>query len=104
MLDLLKQVDLLEHFAFAEFVLHVVLLDRLDGHLLPSQLVHSEGDLAEGSFSNQLHEFVEVQSRRRQLVVLLDVRLDIFNEIVAFLENRIIYFCGRLRICVIMRR
>ena len=102
-LDLLEQVDLLEHFAFAEFVLHVVFLDRLDGHLLPSQLVHSESYLSEGSFSDQLHELVEVEGRGRQLVVLLDVRLDVLDEVVAFLENRVIYLCGWFGICVIVR-
>ena len=35
-LDLLEEVDLLEHLALAEVVLHVCLLDGLDGDLLPS--------------------------------------------------------------------
>ena len=104
MLDLLEQVDLLEYFTFAEFVLHIIFLNRFDGHLLPSQLVHSESYLAEGSFSYQLHELVEVQGCRRQLIVLLDVRLDVLDEIIAFLENRIIYFRSRFGVCVVVRR
>lgn len=73
MLNFLEQVDLLEDFAFAELVLHVVLLDGLDGHLLARQFVDSESYFAEGSLSNQLHEFVKVQSCWRQLVVLLNI-------------------------------
>lgn len=84
-LYLLEQVNFLEDLPLAEVILHVVLLDRLDGHLLPRQLVHSQRDLAKGSFSNELHELVEVESRGRQLVVLLDVLLDVLDQVVALL-------------------
>ena len=33
-LDFLKKINLLKHFSFAKIVLHIVLLDGLDGHLL----------------------------------------------------------------------
>lgn len=84
-LYLLEQVNFLEDLPLAEVILHVVLLDRLDGHLLSRQLVHSQRDLAKGSLSNQLHELVEVESRGWQLVVLLDVLLDVLDQVVALL-------------------
>lgn len=62
MLDLLKQVDLLEHLSLAEIILHIVLFDCFDGHLLTSQLMDAQGYLTERSFTDQLHEFVEVES------------------------------------------
>lgn len=104
MFDLLQQVNLLEYFPLAKVVLHIVLLDSLDGDLLSRQLVDAEGDLAEGSFSNQLYELVEIQCCRRQLVVLLDVLLDVLNQVVSLLQDSIVHLGRRLRCCRVVAR
>ena len=97
MLNFLEQVHLLEYFTLAKLVLHIVLLDGLDGHLLASQLVNSKGYLSKGSLTYQLHELVKVQSCWRQFVILFNVRFYVFYEIVAFLQNRVIHFRRWLR-------
>lgn len=90
MLDLLEEIDLLENLSLAEVVLHVCLLDGLDGHLLPRQLVHPQGHLTEGTLADELDELVEVEGGRRQLVVLLDVLLDVLDQLVALLEDGVV--------------
>lgn len=52
MLNLLEQVNLLEHLSLREIVLHVILLDCLDGNLLTRQLVHTKSDLTEGALAD----------------------------------------------------
>ena len=103
MLNFLEQVHLLEYFTLAKLVLHIVLLDGLDGHLLASQLVNSKGYLSKGSLTYQFHELVKVQSCWRQFVVLFNVRFYVFYEIVAFLQNRVIHFRRWLRSRSIVR-
>lgn len=90
-LDLLQQVDLLEDLPLTEVVLHVILLDGLYSYLFASELVYAEGHLAEGSLADQLHELVEVQGRRWQLVILLNVLFDVLYQVVAFLQDRIVH-------------
>ena len=90
MLDLLEEIDLLEHLSLAEVVLHVGLLDGLDGHLLPRQLVHPQSYLTEGTLADELDELVEVEGGWRQLVVLLDVLLDVLDQLVSLLEDRVV--------------
>jgi hypothetical protein len=89
-LDLLEEIDLLEHLSLAEVVLHVGLLDSLDGHLLPRQLVHPQSNLTEGTLADELDELVEVEGGRRQLVVLLDVLLDVLDQLVTLLEDGVV--------------
>lgn len=103
-LYLFQQINFLEHFTLAEIVLHIVLLYGLDGHLLSGELVDSQGDLAECSFSYELHEFVEIQCGRRQLVVLLDVLLDVLDQVVALLQDGVVYLWCRLRCCGVVAR
>ena len=64
-LDFLEQVHLLEDFPLAEVVPHVLLLDRLDGDTLASELVHAEGHFAESALSDELDELVELERGRR---------------------------------------
>ena len=90
MFDLLEQVDFLEDLALREVVLHVVLLDGLDGDLLARQLVDAERDLSEGTLADKLDEAIEVQRGGRQLIVLLDVALDVFDELLALLDDRVV--------------
>ena len=89
----------MENLPFAEIVLHVVFLDGLNSDLLSSKLMHSEGHLTEGTFANQFHKFVEVQCCRRQLVILLNVLFNVLYQLVPFLEDSVIDFCGWLRRC-----
>ena len=70
---LLEYVDFLEDLASRVLVLDVDLVDALDGHILARELVDAERDLAEGSLAEQLDESIEVQCRRRYLVVLFHI-------------------------------
>ena len=88
----LEQVYLLEHFALAKIILHVILLYRLDSHLLSSEFVHAKGDLAKGTFANEFYEFVKVERGWRQLIVFLDVLLDVLDQVVALLKDGVVHF------------
>ena len=50
--DLLQDEYLLEHLLLRKVVLHIVLVYRLYSHVLPCQLVDTQGHFAEGSFAN----------------------------------------------------
>ena len=104
MLYLFEQVNFLEYLPFAKIVLHVVLLYRFNCYLLTCQLVDPESNFAKGSFSNELDEFVEVQSCRRQLIVLFYILLNVLDQVVPFLQNSIIYFWRRFCCICIMTR
>lgn len=58
--------------------------------------MNAEGDLTEGSLTNQLHELIILQGGRRQLVVLFNVRLHELYEPVSFLENSLVDLSGSL--------
>jgi hypothetical protein len=96
-LDFLEKVNLLEYLALTEIVLHVILFDCLYGHLLSCELVHSQSNFTESTFSNKLYELVEVQCCRRQLVILLNVLFYVFYKLISFLQNSIIDFGRWLR-------
>ena len=98
MLYFLEEVYLLEHLTFAEVILHIILLDGLDGHLLPCKLVNTKGYLAEGSFANQLDELVKVQCCRRQFIILLDILLYVLDQLVPLLQDGVIDLRGWLRV------
>lgn len=93
MFNLFEKIDLLKDLSLAKIVLHVIFLNGLDSHLLACELMDSQRHLTKGTFSDQLHELVEVQGGWRQLIVLFDVLLDIFYELVSLLQNRVIDFC-----------
>jgi len=86
-LDLLQEVDLLEHLAFAKLILHILLLYSLYGHILASQLVHAECDFAEGTLADDFEEFVKLECCRWQFVILGNVILDIADQLVSLLEE-----------------
>lgn len=90
MLDLLQQVDLLKHLTLGKFVLHVTLLDGLDGHLLASQLVDAQRDFPECALANQLLELVKVKRCRRQLICPFNVRLDVLDQVFLLVERAFI--------------
>ena len=94
MLYLLQQIDLLKDLPFGEVILHVALLDGLNGHVLAGELVDAEGDLAERAFADELHELVVLEGGGRQLVVLLDIGFDELYQSVALLKNGLIDFCS----------
>ncbi len=73
MSDLLEDVDLLEDLVPRELVLHVRLVDRLDGHVLPRQLVHPQEHLTECPLANQSDYLVAVERCFRDLPVLLRI-------------------------------
>ncbi len=49
--DLLQNVDFLENFAPAEFILHVLLIDGLNSYVLASELMDTEGHFAKGTLA-----------------------------------------------------
>lgn len=69
----------MEYLSLREVILHIVLLDCLDSDLFTSQFMNTQRDFSEGTFSNQFYKFVEIQRRRRQLIVFLNVLFDIFD-------------------------
>jgi len=89
-LDLLQEVDLLEHLPLAEVVLHVSLFDSLNSHLLASELMNSKSDFSEGTFTDKTHELVEVEGRRRKLIVLFYIRLYVLDKLVSLLNDSVI--------------
>lgn len=98
--NLLKQVDFLKDFPFAEIVLHVRFLNGLNSHVFASQLMNTEGDLTKGPLPNQFHEFVVFEGGRRQLIMLLNVGLYELYQPVSFLKNGVIYFGSSISIAV----
>ena len=59
-LYLFEQIHLLEDLSLAKVVLHVILLDRLDGNLFTCQLVNTKRYFTEGTLSNKFDKFVEI--------------------------------------------
>ena len=97
MFDLFEQVYFLENLTLTKVILHIVFLYGFDGHLLSCELMDTEGYFTESTFSNEFHEFVEVQCCWWQLVVLLDILFYVFYQLVSLLEDCVIDFCGWLR-------
>ena len=97
MFDLFEQVNFLENLTFAEVILHVILLYGFDGNLLSSEFVDTESYFTKCTFSNEFHEFVEVQCCWWQLVILLDILFYVFYQLVSLLKDGVIDFCGWLR-------
>ena len=87
---LLEYVDFLEDLASRVLVLDVDLVDALDGHILARELVDAERDLAEGSLAEQLDEPIEVQGRRRYLVVLFHIGANVAYKLVTILGHLVI--------------
>ena len=87
MLYLLEQVDFLKHLSFAEVILHVLLLNRLDRDILACQLVHAQRHLAKRTLPYQLDELIELQRRWWQLIVLCYVILDVTDKLFSFFEE-----------------
>ena len=98
MLDLLQQIDLLEHLPLREVILHVGLLDCLDGHILASELVHAKCHLTECTLPNQLYELIVLKRRGWQLIVLFDVGLYELDQFISLLENSLIYLSGTINV------
>ena len=96
MLDLLEEVDFLEHLPLAKVILHVVLLDGLNRNLLTRELVYTECHFTKGTLTYKFDESIEIQSCGRQLVVLLDVRFNVADELLTLLDNSVIYLCCAL--------
>ena len=65
---------------YTVFLLHVVLIDGLDGHLAPCQLVDTQSDLPECPFADQLHKLVELERSRWELLVLPQVQFIVSDE------------------------
>ena len=97
-LYLFQKVNFLENLTLTKVILHVVFLNCFDGHLLTSKLMDSKGNLSESTLSDQFHKLVEVQCCRRQLIILLDVLFNVLYQLVTLLQNRVIDFCGWLRV------
>lgn len=59
-----------------------------------------EGDLSEGAFPDELHEFVVFKGRGRQLVVLLDVGFDELYQSIPLLEYSLVDLCCPLYVVI----
>ena len=59
--NLLEYVDFLHDFLLRVSVLHVALVDGLDGDLPTSELVYAKSHLTEGTLSDKLNELVELK-------------------------------------------
>ena len=54
--------------------------------MLPGELVDTKGYFSECSFANELDESIEIQSCRRQSIMFLNVRLDVFDQLLTLLN------------------
>jgi len=90
MLYFLEQVHLLEHLTLTEVILHELLLNCLDRHIFARQLVHSESHFTEGALADQFDEFVKLEGRRGQLIILRYVILDVADQLVSLLEEALV--------------
>jgi len=91
MLDLLKKIDLLEYFTFAEIILHVVFFDSFNGYLLACQLMNSKRYLTKRTFANKFHKLIKIKCCWRQFIVLFDILLNILYKLISLLQNGIVY-------------
>lgn len=64
--------------------------------------MYTKGDLTKGTLSYQFHKLVEVQGRRRQLVVLFNVLLNVFYEVVTLLDDCVVDLGGGLGIRIVV--
>ena len=85
-LDLLEQIHLLEDFALGELILHVALLNCLNGDVLASKFVYAECYLPECTLAYQFDELVEFEGGSWQLIVLRYVTLNVLYKFVPFLQ------------------
>ena len=100
MLYFLKQINLLEDLPFRKVIFHITFLYGLDSDIFPSEFVYAEGDLPEGTLTNQFHEFVVFQGSRWQFVILLDVGFYELYQSISFLEDGFINFSSAIYIGV----
>ena len=87
---LLEEEHFLQYLPSLVVVLHQRLVHHFYGHLLPSQLVHSQGHLSKGALSDEFREFVVIQGSHRNLPTLLDRELDIFYQLLSLFNHFII--------------
>ena len=73
MMDLLKDVDLLEDFLARELVFHVFFLENFNGDSFAGQDVDHLNDLTECSLSNETLLLIELKSCLRHLTMFLNV-------------------------------
>ena len=64
MLYFFKEINFLENFSFTKIVLHVIFLNGFDSHLLARKFMNTKCNFTKSSLSNELDEFVEIQSGR----------------------------------------
>jgi hypothetical protein len=91
MLYLLQQVDFLEYLSLRKVILHIILFNCFDRNLLSSQFVNSKRYLTKSTLADELHKLVEIESRRREFVVLFDVLLYVLYQLVSFLQNGVVH-------------
>ena len=87
---LLQDVDFLKNFPLWVFISHVGFVDGLNRHVFPSQLVYPKCDLAKSTLSYELDELVVIKGSGRYFVVLLNVRLYVFNYFLSFHQDLLV--------------
>ena len=81
MMDLLQDVNLLEHLLPAETVSHVLLIETLDGYLFPRQFMNAKSHLPKSSFANLLDQFVVFRGGLWNLIVSLNMVSDLDDQL-----------------------
>ena len=84
-LYLFEQIDLLENLPLRELILHVALLNSLDGYTPPRQFVHPQCDLAKRPLAYQLYKLVELKRCSREFIVFCYIVLDVRYQLVSLL-------------------
>ena len=83
MVNLLENVNLLEHFLSAEGITHVLLVEALDGDLLPSQLVNAQCHFPKSSFANLLDQLIVLSGGLWNLVVPLYMVSNLYDKLLS---------------------
>jgi len=62
MFYLFKKINLLENFPFAKIILHIILFNCFDSHLLARKFMNTKSNFSKSTFSNKLDKLIKVQS------------------------------------------
>lgn len=83
MSDLFEYIYFLENFPSRVLVFDVCFVDGFDRYFLASQLVNTQRDFPKGSLAQQFDKLVKIESRWRDLIILLDVRFYVADQSVS---------------------
>lgn len=90
MSNFLENIHLLEDLLARVLVFQLAQLNHLYGHELAGELLDGQVHLSESPVSNFLDEFVEVQARRRELMVLSHVLAIVLYDFLTLFHDFIV--------------